>query len=251
MSLDLYSILQLSCDASDQDIKRAYRRLALQHHPDKNGGVTTQEFLDIQHAYEILSDKIKRDIYDSYGSTKKFENVLDWRQFVNDIASHMYDFFKTNAFPKDVVIDIVTSLKDIYNRKFKKLNIKVKRWIDDEFTTQTETIYIDLSECLNTVTTFRYEGIGDSSMFRKLSPSDIVVNVEHEHTLGDVYISDDFGISITFTLTIDEFNSLEELYNKELDISVPNLKQTSYTLNNLGLYKNGARGDLYVFIIIK
>lgn len=249
MSLDLYSVLNVSKSSTDQEIKAAYKKLALQKHPDKNNGETTQEFLDIQHAYEILSDSTKREIYDNYGSSKSFDSVIDWRTFINDVASHMFHMFKANIFPKDITIDISVSLKDIYNRKFKKINVKVKRWVEDEFITQTEIIYIDLSECLSYLTTFTFEGKGDSSIFRKLSSSNIIVNV-YQNQVSDVYISDDFGISITFLLSLYEFNNMEELYSKDLDIYVPNFKCSSYTLKNMGLYKDGVRGDLYVFIKI-
>ncbi|CAF0780076.1 unnamed protein product [Brachionus calyciflorus] len=65
-----YEILELDESASEDDIKKSYRRLALKWHPDKNP--TNQReaeirFKQISEAYEILSDKNKRDIYDSNG----------------------------------------------------------------------------------------------------------------------------------------------------------------------------------------
>jgi len=60
---DYYSILGVDRNASPEDIKRAYRRLASQNHPDKGGN--TQRFQEIQAAYETLSDSDKRSQYDN------------------------------------------------------------------------------------------------------------------------------------------------------------------------------------------
>jgi len=67
---DLYGALGLSKGASPEEIKKAYRRLAREHHPDKNPGDAAAEerFKDIQHAYDVLSDPEKRKAYDSFGS---------------------------------------------------------------------------------------------------------------------------------------------------------------------------------------
>jgi DnaJ family protein B protein 11 len=64
-----YDILQVSKGASDEQIKRAYRKLALKYHPDKNQGneEANKKFAEINNAYEVLSDSEKRSIYDRYG----------------------------------------------------------------------------------------------------------------------------------------------------------------------------------------
>jgi len=66
---DYYSILGVKRDASEQEIKRAYRRLARKHHPDVNPGDKSAEtrFKEINEAYEVLSDKEKRQKYDQFG----------------------------------------------------------------------------------------------------------------------------------------------------------------------------------------
>jgi len=68
MSHDLYETLGVSRDASPEDIKRAYRRLARQLHPDVNPDATTQErFKEVTLAYDVLSDPRKREMYDLGG----------------------------------------------------------------------------------------------------------------------------------------------------------------------------------------
>eukprot|EP01113_Clastostelium_recurvatum_P040478 TRINITY_DN6297_c0_g1_i3.p1 TRINITY_DN6297_c0_g1~~TRINITY_DN6297_c0_g1_i3.p1 ORF type:complete len:446 (-),score=54.82 TRINITY_DN6297_c0_g1_i3:36-1373(-) len=62
----LYGVLELEPESSPDEIKRAYRRLALQYHPDKNPNAGDQ-FKEISDAYSVLSDPTKKDIYDKYG----------------------------------------------------------------------------------------------------------------------------------------------------------------------------------------
>ncbi|XP_048390903.1 dnaJ homolog subfamily B member 2 isoform X2 [Stegostoma tigrinum] len=68
--VDYYNILGVSHNSSQEDIKKAYRKLALRWHPDKNPDnkeYAEQKFKEIAEAYEVLSDKSKREVYDRYG----------------------------------------------------------------------------------------------------------------------------------------------------------------------------------------
>ncbi len=69
MSRDFYEILGVSRDAEAVVIKKAYRKLALKYHPDRNPGdkVAEEKFKEATEAYEVLSDDRKRRIYDTYG----------------------------------------------------------------------------------------------------------------------------------------------------------------------------------------
>ena len=69
MARDYYEVLGVAKGASDNDIKKAYRKLARQYHPDRNPGDKQAEtrFKEIQDAYDILSDKQKREQYDRFG----------------------------------------------------------------------------------------------------------------------------------------------------------------------------------------
>ncbi len=70
MAKDYYELLGVHRNAGDAELKRAYRRLAHQHHPDKNPGDKASEdkFKEINEAYEVLSDPQKRAYYDQYGT---------------------------------------------------------------------------------------------------------------------------------------------------------------------------------------
>src|SRR5947208_9054875 len=68
---DYYEILAVERTATDEEIKKAYRKLAVKYHPDKNPGDKTAEeqFKELGEAYEALSDPQKRGLYDQYGHT--------------------------------------------------------------------------------------------------------------------------------------------------------------------------------------
>ena len=68
-SKDFYETLGVARSASDEEIKKAYRKLAMKYHPDRNPGNAEAEekFKEVQKAYDILSDKQKRSAYDQYG----------------------------------------------------------------------------------------------------------------------------------------------------------------------------------------
>lgn len=66
---DYYQILGISKNATAADIKKAYRKLALQYHPDRNKGKEAEEkFKEVNKAYEVLSDPQKRQTYDQFGA---------------------------------------------------------------------------------------------------------------------------------------------------------------------------------------
>ena len=68
MGKDYYKILGVSKTANEDEIKKAYKKLALKYHPDKNKDPAAEEkFKEVAEAYEVLSDKKKRDIYDQVG----------------------------------------------------------------------------------------------------------------------------------------------------------------------------------------
>ena len=66
---DYYDVLGLAKGASDDEIKRGFRKMAMEFHPDKNPGdkQAEEKFKEVNEAYSVLSDKEKKDLYDRFG----------------------------------------------------------------------------------------------------------------------------------------------------------------------------------------
>ena len=84
MAKDYYNILDIQKNASKDEIKKAFHKLAHKYHPDKSGG-DDKKFKEINEAYQILSDDKKRREYDTYGST--FENAQQQGQGFGGFSS--------------------------------------------------------------------------------------------------------------------------------------------------------------------
>src|SRR5512136_1733067 len=93
---DYYKILGVSRDASEDEIKKSYRKVAMQHHPDRNPGnrEAEEKFKVASEAYEVLRDPGKRQIYDRYGiEGLKGTGFTGFRGF-DDIFSAFGDVFQ-------------------------------------------------------------------------------------------------------------------------------------------------------------
>lgn len=135
MSKNLYDILEVSRDASGDDIKKSYKRLSKLHHPDMNGGSKESEekFKEISNAYEVLSDNNKRREYDTYGSNGGGFGRHQGHGFdMNDIFSQFGDIFgrgSNRGGPRtprgnDLRVQLSVTLEDIIKGCTKKLKYK-------------------------------------------------------------------------------------------------------------------------------
>jgi molecular chaperone DnaJ len=128
---DFYVILSVSREASDDDIKKAYRQAALKHHPDRNPGdkAAEEKFKEATEAYTVLSDAEKRQTYDRFGHAGLNGGAgFDFNNAgMGDILSHFQDMFsdffggsagggqRRKRGPErgqDVRVEAVISLKD-------------------------------------------------------------------------------------------------------------------------------------------
>jgi curved DNA-binding protein len=98
---DLYEILGVSRTATPEEVKRAYRRLAKQYHPDVNPGKASEEkFKEVTAAFEVLGDEKRRKLYDEFGADslrtgfdeKRAEEVRRWRRQGAPAGSQPFDF---------------------------------------------------------------------------------------------------------------------------------------------------------------
>ncbi|KAG9133383.1 hypothetical protein Leryth_021694 [Lithospermum erythrorhizon] len=129
-----YDVLGVQKSSSQEDIKKAYRKAAIKNHPDKGGD--PEKFKEISHAYEVLSDPEKREIYDEYG-----EDALKEGMGGGGGGHDPFDIFSSffgGGSPfggggssrgrrqrrgEDVVHPLKVSLEDLYNGTSKKLSL--------------------------------------------------------------------------------------------------------------------------------
>ncbi|XP_012259502.2 dnaJ homolog shv [Athalia rosae] len=125
---DFYSILGVSRNANTHTIKKAYRRLAKELHPDKNKDDpdSSQKFQDLGAAYEVLSDTEKREMYDRCGEEclKKdgmMNNADPFASFFGDFGFHFGgDGQHQHETPKgaNIVMDLSVTLEELYSGNF-------------------------------------------------------------------------------------------------------------------------------------
>ena len=177
---DYYNTLGVSKDATPDEIKRAYRRLASQHHPDKGGD--TKKFQEVEEAYRTLSDPEKRSEYDNPrpqmdgfsfnrgGVPPGFEDIF--AHF--NMGGNPFGFsFRTNAQPqRNKTLNMQTSitLEDAYNGKDLIANVTLPNG-------QDHTIEIKIPAGIQDGTTLRLSGVGDNT-YPELPRGDIHLNVQ-------------------------------------------------------------------------
>jgi chaperone protein DnaJ len=146
MSKNYYDILEVSRDASEADIKKAYKKSAIKWHPDKNPTnkeEAEKKFKEISEAYQVLSDPQKREVYNNYGEegVKNSDNMGEgfggggpfnspediFRMFFGQ-QQGFSSFGRQSVKKTDPkVVTIPISLKDLYNGTKKKVTIKLKK----------------------------------------------------------------------------------------------------------------------------
>jgi molecular chaperone DnaJ len=135
MSKDYYNILGIKRDASEKDVKRAYRKLAAKYHPDKNPDdkEAEEKFKEINEANENLSDKQKRAYFDRFGSEQGRQGNNNGRQQQHQYSEFVNSFFggRTNRRPAtirpvkaSVTIDIYEAFKGCDKEIFFRCNEK-------------------------------------------------------------------------------------------------------------------------------
>jgi molecular chaperone DnaJ len=143
---DYYEVLEVAKDAQADEIKRAYKKMAIKYHPDKNPGdkAAEEKFKEAAEAYEVLSDQQKRAQYDRFGHDAPGMQGGQGFSSFDDIFSHFGDIFGDFGFggggrgsrsrgrqgpPRgnDLQLKLALSLKEIAFGTTKKLKIKRHR----------------------------------------------------------------------------------------------------------------------------
>ncbi len=132
-----YDILGVSKQSNKEEIKKAYKRLAIKYHPDRNKGdkFFEEKFKEIQKAYEILSDDKKKSMYDQYGHTEEtysdFSSDNDFSDIFGDVFGDIFGSKKSNSkyndknIGSDVLCEINITLEEVMKGVYKKIKINL------------------------------------------------------------------------------------------------------------------------------
>lgn len=247
---DYYKILGLNKNCNENDIKKAYYKLARENHPDKvessEREEATKKFQKIGEAYEVLSDPEKRKIYDNYGKEGLNSGGVPTNPF--DIFS-MFNFngspfnpFNTNNTKqqnsnkknKPTVFTLNISLKDVYTGTTKKLKVTKKVIVKKEGKEKVDIKEYEKTweKCLNC------KGLGMINDLKQFGPSSFVQSQKAcQNCLGKCFIiSKDYEI-------------IEDSEILELDIPKGVANEHNMVFSNQGNCLPGSLpGDLIVII---
>lgn len=157
---DFYSTLGVNRGATADEIKQAYRKLAMKHHPDRGGD--PNKFKEIQNAYDTLSDPQRRAEYDNPnpfenqnfgGVPPEFESFFQFGFGGNPFGFH---FNRQQARNKNLNVQTTISLEDAYNGKDLIANITLPNG-------REQTVEIKIPKGIQHGTTLRLAGMGDDS----------------------------------------------------------------------------------------
>lgn len=264
-----YDTLGVSESASSDEIKKAYRKLANQHHPDKGGD--TNKFQQIQSAYETLSSDQSRAQYDAERrGMGGFRFSVNGQDFGGGIPPEMEDMlrnfgfafghgFANNADPfnvfrqprrnKDLQIEIIVSLASTLDDQIKIINVRTSNG-------DTYPVEVRIPRGVKPGSTIKYSGLGDN-FFASLPRGDLYVKINIE-------ANTEFGVDnydLHKTLEVDcvramlgSVYAVTGLDGRVFELNVPPGTQpgTRLRISNQGLYvmNQNIRGCLLINVKI-
>ncbi len=239
METALYDTLGLEKDATTQDIKQAYKKLAMKHHPDRGGDEDT--FKQLSRAYDVLTDNQKREVYDQLGETG-LENIDQENSQPNPFDMFNELFQQQNTNKLYVVHPLKVSLKDLYLES--KIQIKYSRacpcteckglgYVDDTMNRIDKYV---CTEC---------EGQGSKLIVRQMGPMIQQMQVPCNNCKGK-------GHNIPEDQICKECKgdkSIEERLEYEVELKNTMHSKTQIRVKNKGHIDNeGNTGDLIIII---
>ena len=247
--MDHYSTLGVEKNATADDIKRAYRKLASKYHPDKGGD--TAMFQKVEEAYRTLSDPDKRAAYDnpqqnyfkfSADSPDEFFNIHDIFSQFGFNGRNVHQAPRRNH---DIRVTIQMFLSETLTEQKRTLNIKTN-------SNQPHTVDVTIPAGVTAGTTIRYPNLGDHT-FTNLPRGSLLVDINIiNNTNFEVN-----GLDITQTLTVSCFDAIlgsehtiTGLDGRQFIITTPKYCQPDTRLKVAGeglpAFQKDIKGNMYV-----
>lgn len=236
---DYYSTLGVGRDASADEIKQAYRRLAREHHPDRGGN--TAKFQELQAAYDTLSNPQKRAEYDRpshFGhSNQGFHTNFDFSDIFSTMFGQGFAGHQGRQRAGHVRLTLWINLYDVAVGGSRTVNLGTQ--------SGTSTVAIEIPVGINDGDNVQYAGIGPGG-------SDLVVQFRvHPHQYWERH-----GLNLIIDQKVPLWDlllggslKLTSITNAELEASIPAGTQpgTLLRLRGQGLRdRNGQQGDVFV-----
>lgn len=206
--MDYYSVLGVNKNSSQEEIKKAYRKLASQYHPDKGGD--KEKFQQIQEAYSVLSDIEKRQQYDNpqpQGFPGGF-NVHMGGMDINDIFSQMFGQQHFGQRGKQVYRTVVNvPLQDAFNGTNHMLKF--------QSTTDTKVIDIKIPRGVKTGDQIKYENVIENGIL--LVEFSVLPDLRFDRKGNDLYSNQSISVLDLIVGTSFEFTTIS---GKRLEVKV-------------------------------
>ena len=259
MNIDYYKILGIDSNSSSNEIKKAFRKMSLECHPDRNNNSNekTTLFKKINEAYQILSDENKRKEYDNSMKIFNISNLNDIENiFKNELFSTLFgnlnefdSFFNQNIPIIDKTIEI--TLEQSYSGISIPIIVDKWRLENNRKIFLKETLYVDLDPGIDNgeVIFFKNKGnylnkdlIGDIQVIVKITNH----NLFYRNGL-DLYYYKNISFKDAFcgfSFDLQFLNGKEyKINNKQGNIIYPGYQKT---VNNFGMKRNNKIGNLYI-----
>lgn len=257
--MDYYKILNVDKTTSQKDIKKAWRKLSMIHHPDRNNGVESELYKNINAGYEILSDPDKRKQYDLEQSVPTFmKNGNNPFEFINLNANtdEMFQMFFNSAmnFPfharnnykpvKKTRISQSVTLNDLFNRRSFKIPIDISK--DNTHELDEVSFIVDGKVNNGDIIKTKSKNYNDVEIYIKLLHHNEFrkegINIIYEKTIS--LVESLAGFSFKFKYLDDQ----EYTINNNIKVIPPGYTKN---LKNMGLYCSGTKGYLNIIFDVE
>lgn len=244
--MDYYSILGVGRNATPEEIKKAYRKLAMQHHPDRGGD--QEQFKRVTEAYDVLSSSDKKSAYDNPSPQFNF-NSQHFNGQHNPFDHIFGQGFAQRQTPRnrDITLQANIDLVDVLTGKSLIIQYQLS-------TGRLETVTVDVPAGAKHGDTVRYQGLGDDGHPR-YPRGDLHVKIKVEKFKGWERDQDNLitkKVTNIFDFLLGGVIIIETLDNKSLELKLTQGTKPGTVFNIAGYgvpnLQSGKRGSLYVTV---